>query len=333
MEDNARARIPLNTFAIPFALAGLASVWTEGSHLLGWSEVTDRILWLVVAFSLLGLLVAHTLRGFASNESLVTQLKHPAQGPLASLVPIVGMLVGDHTATVWPVAGHIISFVSMAAALGFAAWILSFWMRGHLQPAFVHGGYLLPMVAAGFISAIVAARAGLLDLAFGAFAVGLFFWVIFFILVTVRLALGPALPPALIPTQAILAAPPAIGGIAWLSISGEQPGLIFDGFLAVTVLMVLVQLLWLPRYLALPSTLGMWSFTFPAAAVTVIGMHWVDIARPIFAEFIVIFLLAIVTLIVLVNCWRSVSLIVTHRRGLRLAERDLADADNAIGLT
>jgi tellurite resistance protein len=288
-------------------------------------------MWVVVALSLVGLLVAHAIRGFASNESFLKQLEHPAQGPLAALIPIVGMLVGDHTATIWPVLGHVISFVSMALAFGFAAWLLSFWMRGHLQPAFVHGGYLLPTVAAGFIAAIVSARAGLIDLAFGAFSIGLFFWVIFFILVTVRLAMGPALPAALMPTQAILAAPPAIGGIAWLAITGEQPGLIFDGFLALTVLMVLVQALWLRRYFALPYTLGMWSFTFPAAAVALIAMHWVAIVRPAGGSLIVGVLLVLVSLIVLMNVVRSVALIAVHRRGIRLAERDLADADNAIG--
>jgi tellurite resistance protein len=241
------------------------------------------------------------------------------------------MMIGDHMATVWPVTGHIISFGSMALAFGFAAWLLSFWMRGQLQPAFVHGGYLLPTVAAGFIAAIVAARAGLTDLAFGAFTAGLFFWIIFFILVTVRLAMGPELPAALMPTQAILAAPPAIGGIAWLAISGEAPGLIFTGFLAMTALMVAVQLLWLPRYMSLPYTLGMWSFTFPAAAVALVVTHWVDLYAPPGGVFVVVILTAMVSVIVAMNLARSVLLIVSHRRGLLRAERDFVDADEAIG--
>ena len=332
MEAEPRPRIPLNTFAIPFALAGLASVWEEGLHVLTVSTATAQVMWVAVAISLVGLLIAHTIRGHASGDSLLSQLKNPAQGPLAALVPIVGMLLGDHVATVWPVLGHIISFTSMAVTFGFAAWLLSFWMRGHLEPAFVHGGYLLPTVAAALIAAIVAARAGLMDLAFGAFAGGLFFWVIFFILVSVRLAVGPALPAALVPTQAILAAPPAIGGIAWLAITGEKPGLVFAGFLTITVLMAAVQLLWLPRYVALPYTLGMWSFTFPVAAVALIGMHWAAIAQPPVAMIIVIILLVIVSAIVLMNVWRSTTLIVWHHRGLRLAERDLTDADEAIGV-
>ena len=129
----------------------------------------------------------------------------------------------------------------------------------------------------------------------------------------------------------LTAAPPAIGGIAWLAISGEKPGLIFAGFMAMTLLMVLVQMLWLPRYMALPYTLGMWSFTFPAAAVALIVMHWVDIYSPVGGATVVVIVTALVSLIVVMNVVRSGSLILTHQRGLKRAERDLVDADEAIG--
>jgi tellurite resistance protein len=296
--------------------------------------MTDGVaqtLWVVAAIVFIALLFTHAIRGWHSGLSVSTQLKHPAQGPLAALVPIVGMLIGDHFATIFPMTGHVITLFFMLLAFGFAAWLLNFWMRGHLQFSFVHGGYLLPTVATSFIAAITTAHMGFTELAVSAFALGLFFWIVFFGLVAARLAVGPALPPALVPTQAILMAPPALAGMAWLAITGEKPGLVFTGFLAVTLIMVIIQLLWLPRYAALPYTLGVWSFTFPSAAVSLVAMHWVAVAQPAGPAFIVIFLLVFVSLIVLMNIVRSVALIVTHRRGLRLAERDLVDADNVIG--
>jgi len=331
MEAEPRPRIPLNTFAIALSFAGLASVWTVGSKILGLADGFAQAAWVVAALVLIALVAAHAIRGWQSGQSFASQLRHPAQGPLAGLVAIVGMLIGDHFATIFLVPGRVITLFFLVAAFIFAAWLLNFWLRGHLEFSFVHGGYLLPTVATSFIAAITTAHMGFVELAVSAFAIGLFFWIIFFVLVSARLATGPALPPALVPTQTVLMAPPALAGMAWLAITGEVPSLVFTGFLAVTLIMVVVQLLWLPRYLTLPYTLGVWSFTFPSAAVSLIAMHWVAIANPAGGAFIVAALILLVSLIVLMNIVRSIALIVSHRRGLRSAERDLVDADNVIG--
>ncbi|MBK5237686.1 MAG: hypothetical protein JJE28_01090, partial [Actinomycetales bacterium] len=301
METEPRPRIPLNTFAIALSFAGLASVWTMGAKILGLSDGFAQTTWVMAAVVLLALILTHAIRGWQSGQSFAAQLRHPAQGPLAGLVAIVGMLIGDHFATIFPLAGHVITLFFMTAAFVFAAWLLNFWMRGNLEFSFVHGGYLLPTVATSFVAATTTAHMGFIELAVSAFALGLFFWIVFFILVAARLATGPALPPALVPTQTVLMAPPALGGMAWLAITGETPGLVFTGFLAITLIMVVVQLLWLPRYVTLPYTLGVWSFTFPAAAVSLIAMHWVAIDKPAGGTLIVAGLILLVSLIVLMN--------------------------------
>ncbi|WP_395243902.1 transporter [Agromyces sp. MMS24-K17] len=260
------ARVPLNTLAIGFGLAGLASLWSVAETSLGAPAAIADALWIVAGVAWVWLLVAHALRGRRSADRLVDQLRHPVQGPVAALAPVVGMLLGARLHLVAPAAGTVLVLASIAVSAGFAGWILAQWTRGGLDLDAVHGGYLLPTVASGLVAAVAAARIGLTALAIGAFAVGLVFWVVLFAVILARLAARTPLPAPLVPTLAILVAPPAVAGAAWIAITGEVQGPAHDAFLALTVVLVLMQFALAPRFARLPFSLGFWSFTFPYAA-------------------------------------------------------------------
>ena len=323
-------RIPLNTLAIAFGLAGLATVWTTAARLLGVSEVVGQVLWAGVVIAWVWLIVAHLRRGARSAENLAQQLRHPAQGPIAALVPVVGMLVGADLYQYAPVVGEILVVLSIVAAACFAAWILAFWHTGNLTPEAFHGGYLLPTVAASLIAATTSFRVGLPAVAIGCFAVGVFFWIVISTVLLARLAFFAPLPDALTPTCAILLAPPAVAGIAWFTINGEHVDLVATALLGLLILMALQQVALIPRYLKLAFSLGFWSFTFPLAAAGGYGAEWLSIAGFEGWQIIAWLLVALVTVVIGLVGIRSLVLVTSVRRGAQRAESVLRRADNAV---
>ncbi|WP_431279183.1 transporter [Leifsonia poae] len=323
-------RIPLNTLAIAFGLAGLANIWVTASRLLGVTEVIGQVVWAGVVVAWVWLIVAHLRRGARSSETLAQQLRHPAQGPIAALVPVVGMLIGADLYRFWPVGGEILVVVSIVAAAAFAAWILAFWHTGALTPEAFHGGYLLPTVAAGLIAATTASKVGLPLLAIGSFAVGIFFWIVVSTVLLARLAFFSPLPAALTPTCAILLAPPAVAGTAWFTINGEHADLVSAALLGLLVLMALQQVALIPRYRMLPFTLGFWSFTFPLAAAGGSGVEWLSISAFPGWQFVAWTLVALVTVVIVAVGIRSLVLVSSVRRGVLRAESVLRRADNAV---
>ncbi|MFF9562951.1 transporter [Leifsonia sp. NPDC014704] len=323
-------RIPLNTLAIAFGLAGLAGVWTTAGRLLDVSDVIGQVLWDIVAVAWLWLIVAHLRRGARSAETLGAQLRHPAQGPIAALVPVVGMLIGADLHRFVPIAGAILVVASLIAAALFAGWILAFWHAGNLTPEAFHGGYLLPTVAAGLIAATTSFRIGLPGVAIGAFAVGVFFWIVISTVLLARLAFFPPLPAALTPTCAILLAPPAVAGTAWFTINGERADPVSIALLGLLVLMALQQVALLPRYRVLPFSLGFWSFTFPLAAAGGYGIEWLSIADFAGWQAVAWLLVVIVTAVIVAIAARSLFLVTSVRRGARRAENVLRRADDLV---
>lgn len=323
-------RIPLNTLAIAFGLAGLATIWTTAGRLLGVPEPVGQALWGVVAVAWIWLIVAHLRRGARSAETLGQQLRHPAQGPIAALVPVVGMLLGADLYRFVPIAGIVLVIASIVVGAVFAGWLLGFWHSGSLPPEAFHGGYLLPTVAAGLIAATTSFKIGLPGVAIGAFAIGVFFWIVISTVLLARLAFFAPLPDALTPTCAILLAPPAVAGTAWFTINGEHADLVSMALLGLLVLMGLQQLALLPRYRRLEFTLGFWSFTFPLAAAGGYGIQWASVAAFPGWQAVSWALIALVTVVILAVAARSLLLVTRVRRGARRAEIALRHADDAV---
>ncbi|MDP9027611.1 MAG: transporter [Actinomycetota bacterium] len=328
MTSTTTSRIPLNTFAIGFGLAGLAEAWDAAGASLGLPPIVVQAFWAVAAVAWLWLLVAHLTRGIRSGEPLAGQLRHPGQGPIAALAPITGMLIADDLLTVAEPVGLALFLVSLVAATIFAAWLIGRWLQGGLALESVHGGYLLPTVAAGLVGASVAAKAGLTLLGWGLFGVGVFFWMIMTLLVMIRLAFRRSLPDPLVPTMAILVAPPAVAGLAWFSLRGIHADRVGAMIAGLGVLLVLIQLALLPRYLRLGFSLGFWSFTFPTAAVVADAIVWLRLTPSSAAEVGTVILIVALTILIASIGIRSLLDAVPSSRRLG-AETVLTIADDA----
>lgn len=318
------ARIPLGTLGIPLGLAGLAGAWGAISEYLGVPGAISEVVWIAAAVSWIWLIIAHTVRGARSNERLIDQLRHPAQGPLAALVPVVGMLLGAHLHVYWVAGGLVLTIASIVAAALYGGWMLSFWLSGNLKLESVHGGYFVPLVSAGLVAAIAAEEINLVPLAIASLAVGAFFWVVVFTLLFARMAFRSELPAPLLPSLAIIVAPPAVAGMGWFALSGEVGGPVGLSLAGLTAVFALVQLALVPRFLKLPFSLGFWSFTFPYAATVSYAADWLNATRPAGWEAIIVALVSVVTLFILTIAARSIILVARARRVARIAARQLS---------
>jgi tellurite resistance protein len=291
-------RIPLNTLAIPLGLAGLADVWSDSMDALGLPSAIAQVFWGIAAVAWVWMIAAHVRRGRRSSATLASQLTHPVQGPLASLVPIVGMAIAADLVGFWRVGGLVLGIASIAASALYAGWLVSSWTTGRLELESIHGGYFLPTVAAGYIASFTAAQLGSRSVAIAAFAVASFFWVAIFTLLISRLAFRPSLPAPLLPTLAIIMAPPAVAARAWFAIAGPSADAVQVTLAGLAVFMVLIELGLLRRYLALSFSLGFWSFTFPTAAVAALAVAWLHLEHPVGWQIVVWALMAGVTMLV-----------------------------------
>ena len=273
-------RFPLISLAIPFGTAGLCSMWTAACADFGLPVWAPVPIWIIAAVAWVWAIVAHAVRGSKSPDSFASQLRNPVEGPTAGLIPVVGMLLGTELYHFAPIPGIVLILVSIAVAALFLGWLIALWMRAGIGLDSVHGGYLLPTGAAGFVAATGAATAGMTALAIACLAVGLLWWVIITAVLTGRLMSNPVLPAPLVPSLAVLLAPPVVAGGAWFAIAGPVGDPIQLAFAGFTAVALLTQFALIPVYRKTPFTLGFWSFTFPLAALGRYSITWLSLLHP-----------------------------------------------------
>lgn len=297
MTASAVKAFPLNYFGIAFGLTGLAGTWTAASDALEINRAAANVLWLVALAVWLVSLVRY-FRGARTPKQVLADLEHPVLGPFASLVPTTGMLYGAALSHYAPTAGRVVVLVMFVLGLAVATLFFTRLLVRQRDIDQLHAGYLLPTVAAGLIGGQSLAAVGLPGLGYGSFGVGILMWLLLGAVLLGRLAFRPALPAALVPTLAIFAAPPAVGGNAWFALDGGKPDLFQHALLGAFVLLILAQFALVPTYARLPFGLGFWALTFTTAASGTYGIHWLAAAGVPGADVLTVVVLVLVTAVI-----------------------------------
>jgi tellurite resistance protein len=285
-------RIPPNLFGITFGAAGLAATWRAADPLIGGAGRVAAVLDVLAAVLWLVLVVAYLLQG---PRQVLADLRHPVFAPFVAVPAITGMLLGAALAARWHAAGELVVIVFLTLTTVLGGWLTGQWIAGELDADAVHPGYFLPTVAGGLVGALAAAQVGLHAVAVASFGIGVVCWFVLGSVVLNRLFLRPALPPPLLPTLAIEIAPPAVGGLAWFALTGTRGDTVAYALAGYTVLMVLVQLRFVPLYRRLAFAPGFWAFTFSYASVATVATVWLALRRPPGATAYAVVILVLIT--------------------------------------
>lgn len=276
-DDMRRARRAerIGLLSVSLGAAGLGGAWQSATATVSAPISVSDGLFGVSGLVWLVLLTEYVRHGGAHWANLRHDLSHPGQGFALAYVPIVGMLFAGHfsrfglDAARWAYAAFAVTAAVVAARL------LAHWLTGTLSSSPLHPGYLLPVSSGPFIASITASTLRLPEVADGAFAVGLLYWLAFGTVVLGSLVANPGLPRRARPTLTVLSIPPATGGLAW---SAAHPGPVdavgygFAGLVAFTVLIIVCLL---PDLRQQSFHAGFWTFSFPIAATANFAIRWV----------------------------------------------------------
>lgn len=256
--------LPLPLFAAPMGVGGLGLAWREAGHVLGAPALVGEAL--LLAAGLVWLLVAalHLLRLLRHPEALATDLAHPVRSAFAGAVTIGLMLVAAGLLPHARGAAEAVWVVAAAGHVGIAAWTVRGLLRAPRDAATLTPPLLIPLVG-NILAPVVGAKLGHVTVSWMLFGLGALLWALLQPLLLARLVHGPALPPKLRPTLAILLAPPAVGALALAALTGGFGPAALGAFGLAAFFALVLAMLW--RDLSAgPFAMSWWGWTFPSAA-------------------------------------------------------------------
>ena len=181
--------------------------------------------------------------------------------------------------------------------------IMSRWIHHqHFRIEHMTPGWFIPIVGSLMVP-IAGIPHGYAEISWFFFAVGLVFWVVLFTIVIYRLIFHPPIPGRLMPTLAILFAPPAIAFIAYtklVSLGEQLVGL--DGgarILYYVSLFLLMLVLFRVRVFArLRFALSWWAYSFPLAAHALATLRMLHLSHASIYKWLAILEVALLSLVI-----------------------------------
>jgi tellurite resistance protein len=265
---NRLEHFPISFFATVMGTAGLAIAWQKAHAVLGAPQAIGWFFgwWALALFAIVVLIYAAKWAGHPA--AVRGELKHPVKlnffaASSISLLLLSVIFLGDK-----PGMGFALWVAGAALHLGFTLYVMSSWIHHtHYQIQHANPAWFIPVVG-NVIVPVAGVSLAPLEISWFFFSIGLVFWLALFTIVLYRLFFHEPLPARLTPMLFILIAPPAVGFLAWLKLTGS-----LDAFARVLYYTALFLTLLLAsnamRFFRLPFFLSSWAYSFPLAAITV----------------------------------------------------------------
>jgi tellurite resistance protein len=291
------AHLPLPLFAAPMGLGGLAFAWRAAAQAgLAPPVIGEAVAALAVAVFVL-VLSLFAAKATRHRAALAADWSHPVRGVFAAAATIAAMIAGILAMPWWHAAGAALWAGAALAHIAVAVALLRRWILHPVEVAHAAPTWMIPLVG-NILAPLGAVPAGLPELGWLLFGIGAGLWLFVTPLVLNRLIFHPGLPPRLVPSLAILLAPPAVAFLAWVALAGgalDATGRLLFG-LALFFAAAVVAML--PRFLALPFFVSWWAYTFPAAAFATASIRYAALVGGSAAASLAVVALAAATLVV-----------------------------------
>jgi tellurite resistance protein len=270
------AHLPLPLLVLPMGLGGAGLAWRQATESLGAPALVGEGLLLLTALAWALLVGFQFLRGLRHPDAMLAEARHPVRVAFAA-GPTIGLMILSTAAFPYsPTLGAALWCIAVPLHLVVAMLLLRRLLAGRGEAAMLAPPLLIPFVGS-ILAPAFGVRMGFVDASWMMFGVGLVMWLVLLPLLLNRLLVGPPLPGPMRPSLAIFLAPPAVGALALLELTGGGGAQAHGVALALVgvALLVAATLLSLAReFAATPFSLSWWGVTFPSAAFAVMLMSF-----------------------------------------------------------
>ena len=260
----------VGVFATVMGIAGLATAWNRlhASFAAVPSWIGAGLAW--TGFGLLVILAAiYAVKTARFPGAVATEWTHPVSGAFGATAPIGALIVAVALTPHAPVLARATWWVGAVGIAIVTVMTVRGWIHNaQVEHAHIHPAWFIPVVGN-----IVAPSAGASHapsaFVWYLFGVGLVYWVALLPVVLGRLFIAGTLPQRLVPTLAILVAPPAVASISWVALGGTWTDPLARALTAVTLFQLALLASQASVLTKTPFALPSWAYTFPLAAAAV----------------------------------------------------------------
>ncbi len=288
---------PIMMFAIVMGLSGLTMVYKRISEVLYFLPFISILMMIVTSVVFLFILYFYTLKLMKHKNEVKKEFSHPVRINFFAASSISTLLLSMIYRHNIDEVSFILFIIGAVFHIFFTFYTIKFWINNNLEMQHSNPAWFIPIV--GNLIVPIAGK-GFVDdsILYFYFSIGIFFWIILFSIILNRIIFHNQFAPKFMPTLFILIAPPAIGFISYIKLSGNLDffaQILFNLGLFFTILVFVMY----RNFINIKFFISWWAFTFPMAAITLSTILMYELSSKWFYGFLAYFLTFITTIIVI----------------------------------
>ncbi len=300
------ARLPMSLFASVMGTAGTGLAWRRAVSSFG-APCWPGEAFMALAAALYALLLALQLaRAVRWPSSHLAEFRDPRTAPFVPAFSVATVLMAAAAApyslplarALWPIAAGLHAL--------FAFLLLRRWFAQSRPLTEAGPPWFIPIVG-NLLMPVVGMPLGYETASWALFGVGALFWLILAPIMTFRLFFADPLPHHSAPSLFILLAPPAVGSLAILALTGGSVSPITHSLFGFGTMVAALMLSLLPRLIDGHFSSAWWALTFPSAAYASLAVTYAGQILSVPLAVLGLAALAVVTLLVIMVALRSLA--------------------------
>ncbi len=305
MKKTARLEnFPIMMFSIVMGLSGLSIAYQKASHLFHFTRLIPNLLAGLTSAVFVAIAITYVVKYFKYRAEVKEEFSHPVRMNFFAAIPISLLLMSVMYQEINLQVATSLWWVGMLLQAYLTLYTISFWINRNLEIQYSNPAWFIPIVG-NVLVPVGGADIVNRDFLMYFFAVGIFFWIILLTIILNRIIFHHVLAQKFMPTLFIFIAPPAVGTISYVKVTGEFD--LFASFLFnIGLFFTLLLLFMYKNFIKLEFFISWWAFTFPLTAMTIASMLAHHMTGSIFCYYTSIALLVLSTCVVVFVAYKTV---------------------------
>ncbi|QKF77540.1 SLAC1 anion channel family protein [Arcobacter defluvii] len=288
---------PIMMFATIMGLGGLTLVYERMSSVFLFPMLIATVMIAISTILFFVVLIFYSLKLIKFKDEVKKEFTHPIRVNFFAAFSI-SMLILSIDFRAYSINISEIFFIFGALFhIFFTYYTIKFWINNNLEIQHSNPAWFIPIV--GNLIVPIAGK-GFVDdsILYFYFSIGIFFWIILFSIILNRIIFHNQFAPKFMPTLFILIAPPAIGFISYIKLTGNLDffaQILFNLGLFFTILVFVMY----KNFVKIKFFISWWAFTFPMAAVSLSAILMHELTKYWIYELLAYVLTTITTVIVI----------------------------------
>jgi tellurite resistance protein len=259
-------------------------------------KISSYLLYLTMALFLV-IAFTYMIKILRYPVEVKKELNHPIKLNFYPILAKIFLIYSIITLDTHLIVSRYSWYIGAILQLFFTIIILSIWLRhskydiNHINPS-----WFIPIVGC-IIVPIAGIRHSSTEVSWFFFSIGLVLWISLFVIILYRVIFHHPIPEKLIPTFFILFAPPAIGFISYVKLTGQIDVFARIMYYTAFFLMILV-FAQVDMFSRIRFYLSWWAYSFPMAAITIATMLMYHMTEFVFFKIVSYILLALLSIII-----------------------------------